>query len=662
MCRRQPGISIGRLCDKCDGKCPVCDSYVRPQTIVKICDECAFGTFGGVICGGPGISDAYYCAEVFYTHLQPKDSQPTRQSKRVASNIPKSPTKPIQRAHTSSTASKKRKASDDSDDEPSKPTKRRQPAKPRLPAIEPVSLNPLPKLTSTNQIKTLLVFGTGDFGQFGLGVDTLGEIKRPRIHQWTEDAIDDNNLGPQGVEQIAAGGMHNLMIDSDGKIWSWGVNDGMSLGRITTDTGVEAEELETVPMKVDGLDDFRAVRVAAGDYISLAINDQGQLRAWGSFNSNDGLLGFDGKPNGARKQVLPSILPQLAKHRAVQAVCGADHALVLTTAGIVYAWGNGQQQQLGRRVIERRKLNGLTPEPLHLRKIVAVGTGSYHSFATDQDGVVFGWGLNKMRQTGVSDDRDGYEDSIAVPTPIDALHPDQHDGSRVVQISGGEHHTLFLFDNGQVWGCGRCDGKELGLSKDHPAYQAILENNEKVADDARHEKAKKLGTNVEDTEAPRTIADEYVDQPVRIQFPPPPTPDEPKPGNTPWEDGPSKTKIKQISAGLRHNLAVSDQGHVYSWGYGNACQLGHGAAESIEEPTRIDNTALTKVDALLVSAGGQHCAILAEKKGDENKVVDGKSKVDGKDEEDKEEEQDDENKEDKEDGKEDDQDDDKDEK
>lgn len=65
MCRRQPGISIGRLCDKCDGKCPVCDSYVRPQTVVKICDECAFGTFGGkcVICGGPGISDAYYCAE-----------------------------------------------------------------------------------------------------------------------------------------------------------------------------------------------------------------------------------------------------------------------------------------------------------------------------------------------------------------------------------------------------------------------------------------------------------------------------------------------------------------------------------------------------------------------------------------------------------------------
>ncbi|TIC00011.1 RCC1/BLIP-II [Wallemia mellicola] len=600
MCRRQP--AIGRLCDKCDGKCPVCDSYVRPQTIVKICDECAFGTFGGkcVICGGPGISDAYYCAEctilekdrdgcVKIVNLEQStedNPKPTRQSARAAAKAsaapkpkPKSPPK----------ATKKRKA-DDNDieiDNDRKLAKRRQPA------LEQV----------------------GDFGQFGLGVDTLGEIKRPRIHQWVEDAIEDDELGPEGVEQIAAGGMHNLMIDSNGKIWSWGVNDGMSLGRVTADTGVEAEELETVPMKVDGLDDFRAVNIAAGDYISLAIDEEGQMRAWGSFNSNDGLLGFDGRPGGARKQVKPAVLPQLAKHRVVQAVCGADHALALTTSGIVYAWGNGQQQQLGRRVIERRKLNGLTPEPLHIRNIVAVGTGSYHSFAIDKDGVVFGWGLNKMRQTGVSDERDGYEDTIAVPTPIDALHPDNHDGSRVIQISGGEHHTLFLFDNGEVWGCGRCDGKELGLSKDHPAYKEILENNEKTAQEAREEKAKKQGTSIEETEAPKTIADEFVEQPVRIQFPPPPTEDEPNPENTPYESGSSKTKIKQISAGLRHNLAVSDQGYVYSWGYGNACQLGQGNAETIEEPTRIANTALTKVNALYSSAGGQHCAILAEKKG-----------------------------------------------
>ncbi|KAI4801392.1 hypothetical protein E4T44_11500 [Aureobasidium sp. EXF-8845] len=84
MCRKTAGISIGRLCDKCDGKCPVCDSYVRPTTLVRICDECSFGNYQNkcLVCGGEvgilfrsryfghitnansqGISDAFYCFE-----------------------------------------------------------------------------------------------------------------------------------------------------------------------------------------------------------------------------------------------------------------------------------------------------------------------------------------------------------------------------------------------------------------------------------------------------------------------------------------------------------------------------------------------------------------------------------------------------------------------
>ncbi|KAG6407617.1 hypothetical protein SASPL_130613 [Salvia splendens] len=63
--RKQPGIAIGRLCEKCDGKCVICDSYVRPCTLVRVCDECNYGSFQGrcVICGGVGVSDAYYCKE-----------------------------------------------------------------------------------------------------------------------------------------------------------------------------------------------------------------------------------------------------------------------------------------------------------------------------------------------------------------------------------------------------------------------------------------------------------------------------------------------------------------------------------------------------------------------------------------------------------------------
>jgi PHD finger-like domain-containing protein 5A len=57
--------AIGRLCEKHDGTCVVCDSYVRPSTLVRICDECNYGSYQGrcVVCGGVGVSDAYYCKE-----------------------------------------------------------------------------------------------------------------------------------------------------------------------------------------------------------------------------------------------------------------------------------------------------------------------------------------------------------------------------------------------------------------------------------------------------------------------------------------------------------------------------------------------------------------------------------------------------------------------
>jgi PHF5-like protein len=70
FCRKQPGIgklqldaAIGKLCERCDGRCVICDSMVRPSELVRTCDDCNYGSFLGrcIICGGRGVSDAYYC-------------------------------------------------------------------------------------------------------------------------------------------------------------------------------------------------------------------------------------------------------------------------------------------------------------------------------------------------------------------------------------------------------------------------------------------------------------------------------------------------------------------------------------------------------------------------------------------------------------------------
>ena len=252
------------------------------------------------------------------------------------------------------------------------------------------------------------------------------------------------------------------------------------------------------------------------------------------YQSNDGVLGFDGVPGHSPFQFTPIALSSLekAKVEITSVSCGSDHVLALTTTGHVYVWGNGQQNQLGRRIIERRKLNGLEPERLGLRNINLVSAGMYHSFAVDAIGTVWAWGLNTFHQTGLTPGKGGDEEMVIVPAQVEALSPDKHDGAKVVQIAGGEHHSIFLLDNGEVWGCGRSDAHQLGLAEDHPAFEGIRERRE----DARKVKQakvdaaqKKVDAAVDDEakeETERELAsaqaslaaalDEYVPEPVRV--------------------------------------------------------------------------------------------------------------------------------------------------
>ncbi|KAG8730591.1 hypothetical protein FRC11_006336 [Ceratobasidium sp. 423] len=450
----------------------------------------------------------------------------------------------------------------------------RSPRTPRklaqLPPVKKPPFNSLPTARApTRPAMQLFVFGNGDMGQFGLGTGVLGDISRPRQHAWFKEAIETGTLGTgpgAGIDALCAGGMHTLVADEAGRVWSWGINDNAALGRPTVNVThpdkpneiVEAEVLETEPMVVQTLvdEDFRAVDVCAGDSISVALGEGGALRVWGSFRSSDGLLGFS--PNAPRvTQVLPTLPSKLASERFTQVTCGTDHVLALTSKGVIVAWGNGQQAQLGRRIIERRKVNGLVPHRLALRKIRIVGSGSYHSFAVDHKGQVYAWGLNSMRQCGTGLD----EDVVTQPTLVPLLSPSKlGSGRKVVAIAGGEHHTIFLMSDGTVYACGRCDGFELGLGPDHPAMQDLKERKELGKKEAEEEWIKN-GGNLE--EMPPYLVDEYISEPVQVFFPLPPgssDPSDPSDPDGPPVYGDTTTRIAAISSGTRHNLAISTTG------------------------------------------------------------------------------------------------------
>ncbi|KAG8949789.1 hypothetical protein FRC04_008329 [Tulasnella sp. 424] len=493
---------------------------------------------------------------------------------------------------------------------------------PRVPKVQPPPLNALPGIPPVvRPARQLFVFGTGNFGQFGLGTDEIGEIKRPKAHSWFNEQMEEGKLGSEpgaGLEMVVAGGMHNLAIDEAGRVWSWGVNDGAALGRKTSgvinpETGqpFENEDLETVPQVIQKLvdDKYRAVFVAAGDSVSLAISELGELKVWGSYRSSEGVLGFDGKPGSPKLQYDPTTLSALKKEKFVQAACGVDHVLALNTQGHVYAWGDPRQGAIGRKVLERHVAHGLDPDRLSLRNIVHVASGSWHSFTVDHEGVVCAWGLNSQGQLGLSDESyfdleadektRNFEEHVPTPTQVEALHPSKLGGRKVVQISGGEHHSLFLLDDGSLFACGRHDSAQLGLAEDHPATKALAALKERFP------------------ESPNCIP-----YPVQIYFPPAPTDESPDPSLEAYPEasastpnGEPKRPIKQISAGTRHNLAVARDGVVYAWGYGDNYELGLGDVDQKDVPGRVRSKDLREMAITVDSAqaGGQHCLLLGRK-------------------------------------------------
>jgi regulator of chromosome condensation len=270
---------------------------------------------------------------------------------------------------------------------------------------------------------------------------------------------------------------------------------------------------------------------------------------------SEGLLGFSSTIRVAPR---PTLLPVLKN--VTDIVCGVDHVLALTSTGKVFSWGNGQQLQLGRRVVERTRLNNLYPREFGLKNIKTIGAGSYHSFAIAKDGTVYAWGLNQFGQCGI--DRQGFvgEDGavIASPSIVDAL-----EGYNIVEITGGEHHSLALTSTGQVLSFGRMDCNQLGFPDSSPPETAILDSRGK----------------------PR-----FTPYPTVI---------------------PSLPPVRKIFCGSHHNVAIAADGAPWSWGFGEVWQTGHGPhtqdnpSGDVAVPTMIVNTATKGVRMVTGGAGGQ---------------------------------------------------------
>ena len=90
--------------------------------------------------------------------------------------------------------------------------------------------------------------------------------------------------------QVSAGGFHSLALDKDGNAWAWGDDDHGQLGRGTYIQYSYPVKVFTSSQSTNSAGPWlNAVQISAGNHHSLAINTDGNIKAWGY--NNYGRLG-----------------------------------------------------------------------------------------------------------------------------------------------------------------------------------------------------------------------------------------------------------------------------------------------------------------------------------------------------------------------------------
>ena len=248
--------------------------------------------------------------------------------------------------------------------------------------------------------------------------------------------------------------------------------------------------------------------------------------------------------------------------KVTKVACGANHVLALDSTGAVFAWGSGQQNQLGRRVVERTKTQGLVPREFGLprKAIKDIECGAYHSFAIDNKDRVWSWGLNNYGETGIPESA-GEDDAVILkPEVVESLS-----GKGITCIKGGGHHSIAVIGNGDCLTWGRVDGNQIGI----PTAELPAED---IVKDER--------------DAPRIL-------------------------KVPTKVTAIKDPVAFATAGSEHCIAVTTTGQAYSWGFSANYQTGQGTTEDITVATLIDNTAVRGKKLDKAYAGGQYSILTA---------------------------------------------------
>jgi alpha-tubulin suppressor-like RCC1 family protein len=203
-------------------------------------------------------------------------------------------------------------------------------------------------------------------------------------------------IGTSTWKMVKASNNHSVGIKTDGTLWAWGDNEKATLG-----DGTFVDKL--VPTLISSATNWKMVSCNLSR--NIAVKDDGTLWVWG-FNSP--ILGVTGMGSGTTHITVPTQVGTDTDWRV--AVAGNGHFLALKNNNTLWAWGGGDNGQLGNNTTT--SINFPTQIGVD-NDWESVEADNQCSFGIKTNGTLYAWGQNIFGNLG-----NGTQINILQPTQI----------------------------------------------------------------------------------------------------------------------------------------------------------------------------------------------------------------------------------------------------
>jgi len=361
------------------------------------------------------------------------------------------------------------------------------------------------------------------------------------------------------------------------------------------------------PAIVKELRDLKVSLVVAAGVHTCCVTTEGEMYSFGC--NDEGALGREAEDS--EYDPLPVEMGELAGKKVHQVTAGDSHTAALTSMGEVFVWGNFRDSH-GAMGLLKPKEKCLAPQKLPMPGFVKqIASGNDHFMMLSRDGKVYSIGAAENGQLGRIGhwwcDRaniTGKKKGLML-VPLQVNFPRRKGGKpKIVQIFCGDLNSYALSNEGEVYVWGLNNYNQLGVAGTETSlYMPVLSQQLSLRNITCIVAGKDHTAFL--TEEGRVYSlgygqDGRLGQGKEVEH-------TDTPGLVP-----NVRDVVQLSSRGRLTYALDKEGVAWAWGPGTHYQLTDKEGDDHWEPLRMTGKQLEDRKVVSVSAGGQHgCLILS---------------------------------------------------